>query len=173
MPLYFAYGANLDVDAMASRCPGAQAVGPARLMNFAFFIMVDGVASVRPEAGSTVHGLLWRLALSDVGPLDRFEDVDDGLYTKVVRPVLKAVGSAQAFLYVGHTEREGLPLPGYLETVTAAADALGFPHPYRRMLRTWGRQGTRGAAFDNRATASPDGPVAGVRPRFRTPHDPR
>ena len=173
MPFYFAYGANLDVAAMAGRCPHARPVGTARLMNFRFFIMRAGVASVRREQAAVVHGLLWSLKLSDVGPLDTFEDVEAGLYTKTVQPVLKAVGSVQAFLYIGHTTEPGLPLPGYLDAVVDAAEAVGLPVAYCRSLRGWGAKGTRGAAFDNFAAESPAGPVAGVRPRHKTPFEVR
>lgn len=174
MPFYFAYGANLDVHAMAARCPRARPRGAARLMNFRFFIMRDGVASVRREPGAVVHGLLWRLAPSDVAPLDAFEEVAEGLYTKTVRPVLKPGGSVQAFLYLGHTQETGLPLPGYLEAVMAGAQAVGLPAAYCRSLGAWGAGGTRGAAFhDHRVPEAPAGPVPGVRPRHRTPFDVR
>ncbi len=173
MPYYFAYGANLDVAAMAGRCPGARPVGVARLMNFRFLIMRDGVASVRREEGAVVHGLLWSLEHGDLAPLDTFEDVAAGLYTRTIQPVLKPVGSVQAFLYLGHTTETGLPLPGYLEAVVAAAEAIGLPPAYCRSLSAWGARGTRGVAFDNFAAESPAGPVAGVRPRHRTPFDVR
>lgn len=150
MPLYFAYGANLDVTAMAGRCPQARPVGLARLMNFRFLIMRDGVASVQREEGAVVHGLLWSLELSDVASLDIFEDVAAGLYTKRIQPVLKPVGSAQAFLYVGHTTETGPPLPGYLETVVGAAAAIGLPAAYCRSLRAWGARGTHRTPFDVR-----------------------
>lgn len=173
MPLYFAYGANLDGQAMAGRCPGAVAVGPARLMNFRFFIMREGVASVRPVRGAVVHGLLWRLTLADVAPLDLFEDVEGGLYTKIVRPVLKPAGSAQAFLYRGRSVDEGRPRPGYLEAVMAAARTLGLPEAYVGGLAAWGRHGAAGAPFRNDPVDAPQGPVSGVRPRFASPLDPR
>lgn len=173
MPFYFAYGANLDVTAMAGRCPHAKPAGLARLMNFRFLIMRDGVASVQREPGAVVHGLLWSLELSDVAPLDAFEDVAAGLYTKTIQPVMKTVGSVQAFLYLGHTTETGLPLPGYLESVVGAAEAIGLPTTYCGSLRTWGAKGTRGGAFDNFAATSPAGAVAGVRPRHRTPFDVR
>lgn len=173
MPFYFAYGANLDVTAMAGRCPKARPVGVARLMNFRFLIMRDGVASVQREQGAVVHGLLWSLQPSDVAPLDVFEDVAAGLYTKTIQPVLKPVGSTLAFLYLGHTTEPGVPLPGYLEAVADAAEAIGLPAAYCRSLRAWGAKGTGGVAFDNFAAEQPAGPVAGVRPRHKTPFDVR
>ena len=46
MPLYFAYGSNMDRTAMLARCPHSRPVGPARLMRHRFFVMDEGYASV-------------------------------------------------------------------------------------------------------------------------------
>ena len=59
MPLYFAYGSNMDVAAMASRCPHSRPVGPARLMRHRFLVTSDGYASVQRDPAATVWGLLW------------------------------------------------------------------------------------------------------------------
>ena len=136
MPTYFAYGANMDIEAMRRRCPASAPIGQARLMNHRFFIMRDGVASVRRCRNEVVHGLLWTLALADVAGLDRFESVATGLYRKVVCPVVKQSGVAQALIYVGHTTEEGPPQPGYLEAVIASARALGLPEAYVRTQAT-------------------------------------
>lgn len=39
MPLYFAYGSNMDREAMRVRCPNSRALGRARLARHRFFIM--------------------------------------------------------------------------------------------------------------------------------------
>ena len=158
---------------MLARCPGAVPVGPVRLMNFRFMIMREGVASVRPVRDAMVHGLLWRLTPADVAPLDVFEDVAGGLYTKIVRPVLRPVGSSEAFLYRGLSVEEGRPRPGYLEAVVAAARTLGFPAAYLDQLARAGRHGAAGVPFLNDPLDAPAGSVGGVRPRFTTPHDRR
>jgi hypothetical protein len=38
MRYYFAYGSNMDEKQMASRCPGSQLVGRARLLAHSFLI---------------------------------------------------------------------------------------------------------------------------------------
>jgi gamma-glutamylcyclotransferase (GGCT)/AIG2-like uncharacterized protein YtfP len=73
MPLYFAYGSNMDTAAMRKRCPNAQALGRARLAGHRFFIMAEGFASIARDRAAEVHGVLYQLALSDIGPLDRYE----------------------------------------------------------------------------------------------------
>ena len=137
MPLYFAYGANMDVAAMALRCPRSTPVGPGRLANHRFFIMHEGYASVRPEAEATVHGLLWSLALADVPALDRYEEIGDGLYTKVVQPVIRPGGFRRALIYKGSGRETGSPKPGYMEAVLVAAESLDLPALYRDELRRW------------------------------------
>lgn len=131
MPLYFAYGANMEVAAMAARCPKSRPLGLARLARHRFIIMETGYASVVRDPRTHVHGLLWDLALSDTPALDRYEDVRTGAYKKAVLPVLRApAGSVRAMIYLGCAAREGAPRPGYLESVIAAAHALGLPAPY-------------------------------------------
>ncbi len=102
MPLYFAYGSNMDVDGMRARAPNSRPLGPARLPRARFIIMQGGYASFMRDPLRTVHGVLWDLALSDVRLLDRYEDIASGLYRKIQQPVLReAGGSARALVYVG------------------------------------------------------------------------
>ena len=42
MPLYFAYGSNMNVDAMARRCPRSKALGLARLERRRLAVMREG-----------------------------------------------------------------------------------------------------------------------------------
>jgi gamma-glutamylcyclotransferase (GGCT)/AIG2-like uncharacterized protein YtfP len=144
MPLYFAYGANLDVEAMAMRCPGAKPIGLARLPRHRWIISADGYANVIRDARRDVHGMLWDLALSDVPPLDKYEDVPR-LYRKVQQPVISTTGIRRAMVYLGRSTEVGRPRAGYLEMVLAAAEKSGLPKPYRAEMAAFG---------DQRATAS-------------------
>lgn len=131
MPLYFAYGSNMDIDAMAMRCPRSTPVGLARLPRYRFALMRQGFATVIRDPRSTVWGLLWTLALSDVPALDRWEDVSRGLYTKIMQPVIRAGGaSVQALIYVAGGADGAPAAPGYGEGVVRAARAIGLPAKY-------------------------------------------
>jgi gamma-glutamylcyclotransferase (GGCT)/AIG2-like uncharacterized protein YtfP len=130
MPLYFAYGSNMDVTAMAARCPATDVVGQARLARHKLLINSDGYATVVRDPKGTVHGLLFDLALSDVAALDRYEGVSRGLYSKAIQPVLTAKGPKKALIYLARSSLPGVPLPGYLEGVIAAAQAAGLPPKY-------------------------------------------
>jgi len=130
MPLYFAYGSNMDRTAMAARCPASRPLGSARLQRHKFVINSDGYATIVHEPRSVVHGVLYDLALSDVAALDRYEDLARGLYRKVIQPVLTDAGPRRAMVYIGRSSEPGPPRPGYLESVVAAARQAGLPLSY-------------------------------------------
>jgi gamma-glutamylcyclotransferase (GGCT)/AIG2-like uncharacterized protein YtfP len=137
MPLYFAYGANMDAAAMSHRCPKARPLGRARLARRRFIIMEAGFASVAPDPRANVHGVLWDLALADVPALDRFEEIARGLYRKISQPVLREAGGAvSALVYVGSSIKPGEPHPGYLESIIDAAREWSLPAPYVAFLET-------------------------------------
>ncbi len=140
MPLYFAYGANMDVAGMAGRCPRSRPLGRARLARHRILVMAEGFASVAPDPRASVHGVLWDLALCDARALDQFEDVSRGLYKKLHLPVLREpVGSARALVYVGHWTQPGAPSPQYLANVVAAARHWALPAAYIAHLENLGR----------------------------------
>lgn len=130
MPLYFAYGSNMDVAAMQARCPSSRVIGPAKLARHRFLINSDGYATVVRDPRQDVHGLLFDLALCDVAALDRYEAIGSGLYTKITQPVVIPAGVRRALVYVGRSSIPGPPRPGYLEGVVAAAKSAGLPETY-------------------------------------------
>lgn len=134
MPLYFAYGSNMDVAAMALRCPASRPLGAASLMRHRFVITADGYASVVRDPRAIVHGLLWDLAMADVAALDRYESIGAGLYVKALTPIVTAQGPRKALVYFGTGAHPGSPRPGYMEAVLAAAEAVPLPESYLRFL---------------------------------------
>lgn len=137
MPLYFAYGANMDTEGMARRCPASKPLGLARLPRHRWIISSDGYANVVRDPRREVHGMLWDLALSDVPTLDRFEDVPR-LYRKVSQPVITSVGIRRALVYVGRASDVGRPRPGYLDLVIKAATAAGLPEREIALMAAYG-----------------------------------
>jgi hypothetical protein len=127
MPLYFAYGANMNVKAMNRRCPRTSALGTARLQRHRLQVMREGWLTAVRDPRSVVHGVLWDLALSDVGALDRYEDLPDGLYAKFVQTVVAQRGPRQAIVYYGTNSGPGTARPGYIADVLAAARAWQLP----------------------------------------------
>ncbi|MCC2650969.1 MAG: gamma-glutamylcyclotransferase [Microvirga sp.] len=137
MPLYFAYGSNMDQAAMLTRCPASKPVGIGRLMRHRFMIFDEGYATIVRDPQRAVWGMVWDLALADVPALDRYESLSTGLYTKVVQPVVTGQGARRAIVYVGRSVKPGTPLPGYMEGVVEAAQHAGLPEDYIRSLKMW------------------------------------
>lgn len=137
MPLYFAYGSNMDLAAMAQRCPASKPVGLGRLMRHRFMIFDEGYATVVRDPQRAVWGMVWDLALADVPALDRYESLSTGLYSKVIQPIVTAQGSRRAVVYVGRSSKPGKPKPGYMEAVMEAATHAGLPDDYIRSLSVW------------------------------------
>lgn len=159
MPLYFAYGANMDIAEMAKRASKSKPLCLARLPRHRFIIMKEGYASVIRDARFSVHGLLWDLALADLKPLDRFEGLDRGLYTKINQPTITPTGAKRALVYVAASAEPGKPRPGYLEDILQAAAEIGLPPAYIKELAGW-------------SGAPVTGTVSGVTPTRATPvHD--
>jgi hypothetical protein len=127
MPLYFAYGSNMDVAAMSRRCPRSRPLGLARLARHGLVIMREGWLTAVRAPHASVHGLLWDLALADVPALDRYEGVPKGLYAKVVQPVIAAGGAKRAIVYFGANSGPGVAKAEYLAEAVAAARAAGLP----------------------------------------------
>jgi hypothetical protein len=137
MPLYFAYGSNMDQAAMLERCPASKQVGIGRLMRHRFMIFDEGYATVVRDPQRAVWGMVWDLALADVPALDRYESLSTGLYTKVIQPIVTDQGPRRAMVYVGRSAKPGSPLPGYMEGVVEAARHVDLPEDYIRSLNVW------------------------------------
>lgn len=171
MPLYFAYGLNMDVAGMRERCPRSTPVSLARLPRHRFIVTTDGYASVVRDPRETVHGVLWDCALADIRTLDKFEDLASGLYVKISQPVIVEGGAKRALLYIGRSGTVGKPRPGYMEQVVAAAKEQALPEAYITSLNRFLTKPTLDLKSLNQDAIEPlpPGPVKGVRPRALAP----
>ncbi|WP_082617401.1 gamma-glutamylcyclotransferase family protein [Bosea sp. Root670] len=171
MPLYFAYGLNMDPVGMAQRCPKAQPLGPARLPRHRFIVTRDGYASVIRDPREEVHGVLWDCSLGEMRVLDKFEELASGLYVKLNQPVIVPGGAKRALIYIGRSADPGRPRPGYMESVISGAKHYGLPETYIADLNRFLTKPTldlKGMNQDANAPLPP-GPVKGVRPRALAP----
>ena len=77
--LYFAYGANMNLENMSWRCPDARPVCSYILRDWelAFY----SHATIRPKKGAEVAGVLWYITEDCEASLDAFEGFPD-YYTK-------------------------------------------------------------------------------------------
>ena len=87
MPLYFAYGSNMDAAAMARRCPRSKPIGLARLERHRLAIMREGLLTVVRAPARPSTGCCGTSRFADVPALDRYEGLPKGLYAKILQPV--------------------------------------------------------------------------------------
>lgn len=75
--LYFAYGSNMNLDQMGFRCPDAEVVGNVRLGDYRLTFCSrnpdSGVATILPQKGCYVDGVLWRITQECEKSLDHYE----------------------------------------------------------------------------------------------------
>jgi len=135
--LHFAYGSNMHHAVMHKHAPDAVALGVACLRDYRFIITTDGYASVALHPRGCVHGLLWRLTARDRVTLDRWENIAARLYGAEMLPVVAAGNRRRALVYVARARPHGVPRPGYMEIVIAAARECGLPADYLASLQRW------------------------------------
>jgi cation transport regulator ChaC len=137
--LYFAYGSNMDVDQMSSRCPKALFAGKAILPGFEFELDSAGIATVMEKKGSKVHGALWLIAASDESALDGYEGVASECYRKTRLPIVDADGNTMpSLVYISNrATHDGTTYrTGYMDKIIKSAKRLGFDAAYIDMLET-------------------------------------
>ncbi|KAI3332878.1 hypothetical protein F4824DRAFT_474009 [Ustulina deusta] len=107
--LYFAYGSNLWLKQMATRCPNSYYAGRAVLPDYRWQINERGYANIVPTSGFTVHGLVYELGAGDEARLDRSEGVSSGAYSKAYLPVILHMASAALRLPTQSIVEDGGP----------------------------------------------------------------
>ncbi len=134
---YFAYGSNMDEIQMTERSPDSVKVTAAVLRDYSFLINSRGVATIVPDEGSEVHGIIWTLDAGGEKELDRREGVAAGFYRKEFIEAVAPDGKAfNALAYVAADSEKGAPREGYLEKILRAAQDNNFPAAYIEKLRT-------------------------------------
>ena len=133
MPLYFAFGSNMDAAQMATRCPGATSRGTATLEAHRLAFRGPsrkrggGVLSVDADPSRAVRGVLYEVTTAHLEALDRFEGAPEW-YVRAHHPVMTDDGAVHtATLYrLPQRVQEMPPTPAYVHQVALAFDALGL-----------------------------------------------
>ena len=130
---YFAYGSNMNLDQMAYRCPAATVVGNVRLEGYRLAFRGktsgNGVATILPEEGSHVDGVLWKITEACERSLDRYEGYPY-FYDKQEITVTGRDGKEyQSLVYVmnaPHKECPAVPSRFYLEGILEGCSQNGL-----------------------------------------------
>ena len=122
---YLAYGSNLNVQQMAFRCPGAEAVGIAALEGWQLAFKGSGSGAyltIEPHEGGSVPLGVWKITEADERSLDRYEGFPHFYYKQNMRVKVQNIltgkeRSVEAMVYIMREDRPyGFPSPSYVRT---------------------------------------------------------
>lgn len=96
--LYFAYGSNLNLKQMHSRCPDSKPVTKAKLKGYQ--LCFNRVADIVKKENGIVHGAVYIVSQDDIKSLDIYEGYPNN-YTKIQVVVEDDQGNThETFAYV-------------------------------------------------------------------------
>jgi gamma-glutamylcyclotransferase (GGCT)/AIG2-like uncharacterized protein YtfP len=128
--LYFAYGSNMNLQQMARRCPGAVALGPARLPGWR--LTERTFADIDRDHEAETWGVLWEITAAHLWALDRYEGAP-ALYTR--RRVTVTLADPDTGRPTAHT--------ALVYVMTRATKAARQGCPYSQAYRAACSQGAR------------------------------
>src|SRR6266511_518701 len=147
VPLYAAYGSNMDPAQMMERAPHSPMAGTGWLVGWRLTFGGEDIgwegalATLVEDPDEQVFAVLYDVTREDEERLDRWEGSELGLHSKIRLRVQTLEGSVLAWLYVLDAYEGGLPSARYLGVVSDAAESAGAPADYVAELRTRPCQG--------------------------------
>ena len=141
MPLYAAYGSNLDPVRMGDRCPHSPLRSTGWLTGWRLTFGGEehgwdgSLVTIVQDPFEQVFVALYDVTEDDLAGLDELEGADSGLYRKTRVRVATLAGSHAAWAYVLDAYEGGLPSASTLGILADAAEAAGAPADYVAQLR--------------------------------------
>jgi gamma-glutamylcyclotransferase (GGCT)/AIG2-like uncharacterized protein YtfP len=141
VPIYAAYGSNMDPEQMLERAPHSPMSGTGWLLGWRLTFAGEdlgwegALATVVEDPDSQVFVVLYDMSPEDERSLDRWEGSELGIHRKLKLRVQTLDGSVLAWLYVLDSYEGGLPSARYLGVMADAAYAAGAPEDYVYDLR--------------------------------------
>jgi len=141
VPLYAAYGSNMDPAQMMERAPHSPMAGTGWLVGWRLTfggedLGWDGALSTIVEDPlEQVFVAVYDVTREDEGDLDGWEAADSGLYRKTKVRVSTLTGELLVWTYVLDAYEGGLPSASYLGVLADAAEAADAPADYVAALR--------------------------------------
>ena len=132
---YFAYGSNMNLGQMRFRCPDAEVVGNVRLEDYRLAFAGNchdtlHKATVLPEKGSYVEGVLWKITEACEKSLDFYEGFPN-FYGKETIQVKDQAGTArEVFVYTMNSPHKDVPAKPskfYLDGILEGCLENGLP----------------------------------------------
>lgn len=129
MKKYLAYGANMNVEMMKSRCPNAKFLGTGTLENFRLMFKGEPPSSygtIEPWEGFSVPFVLWDISPADEKNLDRYEGYPRA-YKKLTTEIEFLGEKVPAMFYVKpETQPVGAPSLHYVDVLWQAYKHFDF-----------------------------------------------
>ena len=141
MPLYAAYGSNLDPSRMSERCPHSPLRGTGWLTGWRLTFGGEehgwdgALVTIVQDSFEQVFVALYDVSDEDMAALDELESYNAGLYRKTRVRVATMTGSDLAWTYVLDAYEGGLPSASSLGILADAAEAADAPADYVAALR--------------------------------------
>ncbi len=133
---YFAYASNMNRTQIRSRIGDIAEEKPGKLENYEIVFNKKArggvaMANIRPAAGKSVYGVLFKIADSSLRTLDRFEGAPQHYRRIEVGVTDEQGGHEGAQVYIATKVEKGLrPASHYLQAILQAADEYRFPAEY-------------------------------------------
>ena len=138
--LYFAYGSNLNVEQMKSRCPNSLGISPAVLNGWK--LVERTYADIEKCPGNCVNGVLYRITEDDLAALDHYEGYPE-YYTRQEVMVTDNSGRYRSALVYIMTDkykdvRNDRPYPERYRAICSAGAAYywGIPNAFEETPET-------------------------------------
>ena len=147
---YFAYGCNMSVERMTSRCQSARVIGKGFLSGYKLtFPQPDeywggGVAGLFADDSRKIEGVVYEISPEDLAKLDEIEITEDEEYWRESVRVKTAQGLMEVWIYFAK-EMVGSPFTPskrYLDTMVAGAKEHGLSDEYVKEITDWGPRST-------------------------------
>ncbi len=117
--IYIAYGSNMNLRQMESRCPDSKLLGVSQIEGYALEFHGSGgaVATIVPREDSRVPVVLWEISERDERNLDRYEGFPRLYYKKDFRVYL-GKRKVSAFAYIMSSGYDiGIPSEYYYNVI--------------------------------------------------------
>lgn len=141
MPLYAAYGSNLDPHRMSERCPHSPLRSTGWLTGWRLTFGGEehgwdgALPTIVQDSFEQVFVALYDVTDEDIKVLDDVESFTSGLYRKTRVRVATLTGNHVAWTYVLDAYEGGLPSASTVGILADAAEAAGAPDDYVEALR--------------------------------------
>ncbi len=141
VPLYAAYGSNMDPAQMMERAPHSPMSGTGWLEGWRLTFGGEdlgwegALSTVVEDAESRVFVVLYDVSPLDVDKLDSWEGSELGMHKKLRLRIQTMDGPQLAWVYVLDAYEGGLPSARYIGVLSDAAESAGAPDDYVRALR--------------------------------------